>query len=157
MINVSLCVLTAYTWRNCSEIHNKQSPQAKRWVTGKPSEYSDDSRCERNRKHPDLSSSLTSFHLIVPPSFFSSSPHQSVLSLSLCSSAVLLGILRFGVDFWLGDSPSLVFPDCSDITRSFASLDTKLEPGLPVFGPVTLNSPPHVWSSVLLCWFTTVC
>lgn len=105
--------------------------------------------CERNRKHLKPSSAPVSFHQSVPPSFFTSSPHQSFPSppLSPRFSAVLLGVCRFdAVDLWVWDSPSLVFPDSSDITRNFTSSEKPREARTFPFHPrypelLTLTSP----------------
>lgn len=88
--------------------------------------------CERNRKHLNLSSAPVSFHQTVPPSFFTSSPHQSFpspsLSMLLCGSwrlpvwcrwFVSLGFSLSGVSWLQWHNEALHLLRKSDFSQDF--------------------------------------
>lgn len=81
----------AYTAVTVVRTHNKQSPGAKRWVSGKPSEYSDDSlqgkqETPKTQLRPSFLPSV-SLHLSSPPHLINLSPLPLSLSVLLCGSS----------------------------------------------------------------------
>lgn len=79
----------AYTAVTVVRTHNKQSPGAKRWVSGKPSEYSDDSL--REKQETPKTELRPSFLPSECPSIFLHLLTSSIFPLSLSLSVLLCG------------------------------------------------------------------